>query len=259
MDSYTSLVVTPKFSDRNPVYFALVYSSLRSNTKLFQNNSSFDDYSSSNYYYSNGLVYNSATIQMQKPSTFLTKVSKMKKNSYFRSKRSNYNSIDISNQVTSSFNTNLDKRFRLNKNHPNLVSLDETALHLYRKEHRLNRIKRERNRFNSSISSTGSSNTRSKQLQATKSPNRAYASHLKAAHANFISLQVDDSETKPWPDSNLGYRKSVNASDKLSPGENVEISVERKINPKSSMRRHMFINSRRNPLVSSIACKYSKN
>lgn len=230
------------------------YISLRSKERTQRNSQTYDsvDENCSNYYYSNGLVYNTNIIQ--KPSTFLNKVSpKKKKGSGIRkslpfhfscSRRANGHFPELS-PLTSSVNNNLDRRSKFAKKHKNLISLDETSLNLYRQEHKLNKHQQEFNQSSRHTSVKSASDDFKMKTVVTQKHRQV---KLTTLHSNFISLHSDDSVTKNWLKPNLGYVK-----EKLDSGESkIRNSVIlREINPDSTIKRFMFINSRRNALISS--------
>lgn len=164
----------------------------------------------------------------------------------------------------------------LNRNHAYLSSLDETALGLYRKEHTINVFQRELNRHKSRKGSTRSRTSASIQPSTTTTMTMNPPVQKKSIarlgapnkdHANFISLRCDDTVTNHWlkphyasPDKKLENRdidenstseqslKSNSASSFRAKNEangSASTFIQRAINPKSSIRRYMFINSKR--------------
>ena len=65
-------------------------------------------------------------------------------------------------------------------------------------------------------------------------------------HANFMSLRCDDTVTKHWLKPHAGGERSEKSGGEQSASSSAaSFRVERPINPKSTLRRYMFINSRR--------------
>ena len=229
-------------------------SSFRFNKRYLSRNQTLSNDDNVGYYYSNGIVYSSS---LRTPSLLLKKVNNIKSNG--KSKTRSVNLTENAALTTLSENKNLNKISQLKKDHLNLKSLDENALNLYRKNHiKLNNAQQEKKSVNVQSSQYPAlMNQRVKQL------------HLSSPHANFISLR-SDSITKNWLKPNLQKEKIDKSSNSLLNSQQIFeqaaslrsltqknklnsscSAAEREINPKSSIRRHMFINSRRNALITS--------
>ena len=211
---------------------------------------------SSNYYYSNGLVYSN---NFKTASIFLNKIPKIKKQKSMITKKgsitiyrkkgepSSQKYLNGNLRVASSCTTelNVDKRAKFGKS--NLKSLDENVLNSYRRDHKMN-IPRKKNL-------TSTNKIKNQKLKLTM------------AHPNFISLRNDDSVTKNWLKPFKGLEKadtiseydiaaansnnSSKVNESLHKLTNLTPKIIREINPKSSMIRYMFINSRRSAKVNS--------
>lgn len=220
---------------------------------------------SSNYYYSNGLVYSN---NFKTASIFLNKIPKIKKQKSLMAKMSmslHRKKGESSQKYLNSSCTldyQLDKRAKFGKG--NLKSLDENVLNSYRNDHKINSLRKE-NRVNNFSTIVSTSNNSTNKLKILSEGSRKLK--LTSAHPNFISLRNDDSVTKNWlkPFKGLDNAETIseyditsaytNNNSRVSENSNKQINITpkaiREINPSSSVRRYMFINSRRSAKVNS--------
>ncbi|CAF0893695.1 unnamed protein product [Brachionus calyciflorus] len=207
--------------------------SFNSNHVHIQRSSKYDQ---NKFYYSNGIIY---PIK-QNSSTLLSKVSTSPKNSKPQLK---------SKDSLSS------KRALIRKNHFNLMSLDENALY------KLNRV----SHMNSTIheSSIDAPEIEPKESKTDNKRLSVLTSHTNP-HANFISLRSgSDSANSSWIKPGRSYDgdncdcNELDSSISLHQSQFLRLpslnklntpilpTSQRPINPISSLRRHMFVNSRR--------------